>query len=82
MQQQRIVYDFSKLRQCWASSIVSRDQIERFTGGVINRRTLANLDSKGEGPARRFMVGRKVVYPVESVCDWLADRATMPCKKF
>lgn len=72
---QEVPYDFSKLKDHWCAPIVSRDQIENFTGGALNRRTLANLDSMGEGPANRFKVGRKVCYPVEAVCEWLASRA-------
>ena len=74
---QIIPFDFSKLKDHWNSPIVSRSEIENFTGGALNRRTLANLDSMGEGPAGRFKVGRKVCYPVEAVCEWLSSRATV-----
>jgi phage terminase Nu1 subunit (DNA packaging protein) len=69
-----ISYDFSSLARKWPSSFVSREKVAEFTGGIINPRTLANLDSAGHG-IKRFRIGRKVVYRVEDVCEWLAERA-------
>ncbi len=65
---------YQKLRNQWDSSIVSRDQIERFTGGAITAKRMANLDSLGEGPDGRMRVGRKVVYRVDKFIEWLESR--------
>lgn len=67
--------DLSKLKDSWPSAIVARESIREFSGGLVHPRTLANLDSKKQGPAGKFRVGRKVAYPVESVVEWLESRA-------
>jgi predicted DNA-binding transcriptional regulator AlpA len=54
--------------------IISRDHVEELLGGVISSKTLANLDSLGEGP-KRMRVGRKVAYLTEDLLEWLASRA-------
>jgi len=60
----------------WPSSGVARTEIERFTGGAVREKTMANLDSAGMGPAGRFRIGRKIVYPVASLVAWLESRST------
>jgi hypothetical protein len=67
--------DFSSLAENWPSSFVTRGEVERFTGGIVNHRTLSNLDSLGEGPEGRIRVGRKVAYPVTKFIEWLEGRA-------
>ncbi len=59
----------------WPSPIVARTEIKDFTGGVLTEKYIANLDSKGLGPANRFRLGRKVVYPVKDLVTWLAERS-------
>ena len=56
--------------------LIARDHVEKLLGGVISSKTLANLDSLGEGP-RRMRVGRKVVYKTEDLLEWLAQRTTI-----
>ncbi len=68
--------EFTELASKWPSTIVSRDQIENFSGGLMNPRTLANLDCLGKGPRGRFRLGRKVAYPVSSVIEWLEERTS------
>lgn len=58
----------------WPSTFVSRTQVPQFTGGTYSDRTMANRDSDGDGPAGAFKIGRNVVYPVDSLCDWLINR--------
>jgi hypothetical protein len=53
--------------------IISRDHVEEILGGVISSKTLANLDSLGEGP-KRMRMGRKVVYRTVDLLEWLASR--------
>ena len=65
---------FAVLEDSWPSPFVARGQIEKFSGGLINARTLANLDSQGRGPEGRVKVGRKVAYPVKSVISWLESK--------
>jgi len=65
---------YQQLCDRWDSSIVSRGQIEKFTGGAITSKHIANLDSLGEGPEGRMRVGRKVVYRVDKFIEWLESR--------
>ena len=55
--------------------LISRDHVEKLLGGVVSSKTLANLDSLGEGP-KRMRVGRKVAYLTEDLLGWLALRTT------
>ncbi len=38
-------------------------------------RTLANLDSLGQGPTQRVMIGNTVGYPREALVEWLESRS-------
>ncbi len=67
---------FRSMAERWPSSMVARTEIERFTGGIISEKYLANLDSQGKGPEGRIRVGRKIAYPVDRLIEWLASRAT------
>jgi len=67
--------NFSSLAEKWPSSFVARAQIGAFSGGILNPRTLANMDCKGTGPANRLRIGRKIAYPVESLITWLESRS-------
>ena len=60
----------------WPSPFVARDQriLDRFSGGLLNAKTLANADSRGLGPEGKIRIGRRVAYPVESLVAWLKDR--------
>jgi hypothetical protein len=66
---------FSEMVSGWASPIVAREEIHRFTGGTITPHYMANLDSKGLGPTNRFRCGRKVFYPVADFVRWLSARS-------
>lgn len=65
---------FRTMAEMWRSPYVARDKVAEFSGGILHPRTLANLDSKGKGPAGRIRIGRKVAYDVKELCDWLASR--------
>jgi len=54
-------------------AIISRSHVEILLGGVITSKTLANLDSLGEGP-KRMRIGRKVAYRTEDLLEWLENR--------
>jgi hypothetical protein len=71
--------DLSYLADSWPSPIVPRNRVSEFSGGVVNPKHLANLDSQGLGPKGRFTIGRKVVYPVESLVSWLEERSAQRC---
>ncbi len=66
---------FQQMADRWTSSVVARTQIEKFTGGALTSRYLANLDCDGKGIQGRFTIGRKVVYPTDSVIQFLKERS-------
>jgi hypothetical protein len=67
--------NLSVLADKWNSAVVSREKIGDFTGGTISPKSMANLDSKGEGPEGAILIGKKVAYPVSSLIAWLERRA-------
>jgi hypothetical protein len=66
---------FFELKKSWPSTLVARDQVGKFSGGIISSKYIANLDCRGLGPVERLRIGRKVVYPVNSLVDWLASKS-------
>lgn len=68
---------FEAMRTNWPAPIVVRQQrhLDRFSGGLLNARTLANLDSAGKGPKGRVRIGRKVGYTVDGLIEWMRERA-------
>lgn len=56
-------------------AVFVRQQVKELTGGMVDGRTLANLDSKGDGPAGKVCMGRvKVGYIREPFIDWFLSR--------
>lgn len=66
--------DLSHLADKWRSSIVARNQVKEFSGGLFSGRYLANLDSLGKGPKGRIRVGRQVAYRVPYLISWMEER--------
>ena len=64
-------------RQLEASlpEIIARREAPRLLGGVVAAGTLANEDCRGTGPAGAFRIAGRVVYPRESLLDWLESRS-------
>lgn len=69
---------FQELARRWPSPLVARDQktLDKFSGGVLNARTLANLDNLGEGPPNRVRFGRKVAYYASDLVEWMEKRSS------
>jgi hypothetical protein len=69
-------FDFDELAEKWPAPIVARDQrqLDKFSGGLICARTLANYDCQGLGPKPKIKVGRKVAYPVGALVEFLKKR--------
>ncbi len=65
--------DFTGMIDKWPSTMVARNEIDRFTGGLISPSTMANLDSQGKGPVK-IKLGKKIAYPVEPFVEWLNRR--------
>lgn len=66
---------FQSMADNWPSPFVARQEVGKFTGGIINPKYLANLDSQGKGPEGRIRVGRKIAYPVSPFIVWLEERS-------
>ena len=66
---------FQLMADKWPSPFVARQEVEHFTGGIVNPKYIANLDSQGLGPKGRIRVGRKIAYPVSEFIQWLESRA-------
>lgn len=69
--------NLSPLAARWPSSLVAREKVGEFSGGIISPKTIANLDATGEGPKGRITVGRKVAYPVDLLIAWMESRAKL-----
>jgi hypothetical protein len=54
--------------------LVSRThpKFREWTG--IGGRTMANLDSLGQGPEQRLLLGREIAYPRQSLLAWISRR--------
>jgi hypothetical protein len=72
--------DLSAFAENWTAPYVERQQLKEFSGGALNARTMANLDSKGKGIKGRISMGRKILYPVHEVVAWMEARASLPKK--
>jgi hypothetical protein len=59
----------------WPSAWVARQEVDRFTGGIVSEKYIANLDSLGRGPKGRIRCGRKIAYSVTALVEWLESRA-------
>lgn len=64
----------------WPSAILARTEVERFTGGIMNPKYQANLDSLGKGP-ERIRIGRKIGYMTRTYADWLKSKAVVVEKR-
>lgn len=51
-----------------------RDMATKTLGGLLAKRTLANADAAGTGPAVRLKIGKKVMYEKTAFMEWLKSR--------
>lgn len=63
--------EFSELLLANLPPVIARCSVEQALGGIVTPKTLANADSAGLGPAGAYQFGRKVVYPAQTLVDWL-----------
>lgn len=69
------IYD--QMAAKWPSAIVSRQEVGKFSGGLLNPRTLANMDSRGDWGVKKLTMGsKKVFYPVSELITWLRARSS------
>ena len=68
--------DLKKMfKGAYDSPIVQRSHIKKLTGGLLDGKTVANYDSLGTGPPKRFRMGNKIFYPVDEFLDWFIKRS-------
>jgi hypothetical protein len=75
MENSNLKKSLNELKNKWPSSIVARTDVKQFSGGALCPGTLANEDSRGTGPKGAFKIGKKKVYPVDSLIDYMAKHA-------
>lgn len=51
----------------------NRPRFKELTG--FSGRSLANMDSLGQGPKHRIMLGKSVAYPRADLVEWLESRS-------
>ena len=66
--------DFSKIIENCQSGYIPRTKLFEATGGLLHPGTEANNDSLGIGIPGRIKIGRKVVYPVKAVVEYLQSK--------
>lgn len=73
IQIQKGIPPFTEIFENNSSGWILRSDLTEKTGGRLNGRTMANLDSLGEkGIPGRIKIGnRKVAYPVQAVVEYL-----------
>ena len=57
-----------------APEVITRKKLHELTGGLVSEKTLANLDSLGDGIQPRLRIGGKVAYPKQAAIDFLKNR--------
>ncbi len=66
---------FSEIIKNNPSGYILRKDLTERTGGLLHSRTMANLDSIGQGIPNRIMIGnRKVAYSVDEVIKYLQKK--------
>lgn len=66
---------FEELGKKWNSGFVAREKIGEFSGGAMTPGYAANLDCLKKGPPR-LRIGRKIVYPILPLIEWMITRST------
>lgn len=72
---------FQEMANNWPSTHVARSKVAEFSGGLLHHRTMANLDSLGQGPTGRVRLGRSVGYEKHALVDWMWSRTVQPAEK-
>ncbi len=68
---------FQSMAEAWGCPYVAREELKRFTGGLLSPRYAANLDAQRKGIEGRIRCGRKVLYPALAVVKFLEQRAQL-----
>lgn len=66
---------WEKTAENWPSELVSRTEVDKFTGGLFSAKTMANKDCLKEGPKTKIRFKRKVAYPKADLVAWLCSQS-------
>lgn len=66
-------FDFNKMADAWPAPIVARHNVDKFSGGLLHPRTLANLDCLGQGP-EKIILGSRIYYDKHDLVAWMSKR--------
>ena len=66
---------FEDMAKAWGCPYVAREELKKFTGGLLSPRYAANLDAAKKGIEGRIRCGRKILYPALSVVKFLEQRS-------
>ena len=66
---------FDKMAAEWPSEFIARKKVEDYTGGMVTGKTVANFETRGEGPSEKIKFGRLSGYPKASFTEWLKGKA-------
>lgn len=65
-----------ELRRHCPSGYLPRSKARQLLNGIITPGTLANYDSKGQGPPGAIRINGKISYPIQEFCEWLQQRTS------
>jgi len=66
---------FHGMAEAWGCPYVAREELKKFSGGLLSPRYAANLDAQRKGIEGRIRCGRKILYPALSVVKFLELRS-------
>lgn len=66
--------EFIKLLAEGLPPVIARKEVGHFLGGLVSRKTLANADARGEGPAGAYAVGKSIVYRTDFLLQWVKEK--------
>jgi hypothetical protein len=66
------------MARTWKGTRVPRKRIAEFSCGLLNRKTMANLDCEGKGPEGKSYFGKFVVYEKWKLVWWMFRRYCKP----
>lgn len=56
--------------------VISRKHVEKYLGGLVTSKTLANHDAAGMGPRVRIETRHGVMYPTIFLLEWIERKGT------
>lgn len=64
---------FEILEEYWKEPMLTRDELELLSGGVITDTMLKRLDMTDEGIPNRTIIRKKTHYQLDEVIKWLNE---------